>query len=113
MSRIRAIKQGVGVFAASAFNPIERVKFKDDTGICLPEYAFKMNIQLLKASDLNKKLRERGCMKVTVQRVCLIARGEKEVKTILDEIWKNPNKDEEIIIRYQEKIKSYTNLRKF
>ena len=106
LSRIRAIKQGVvGVFAASAFNPRERVRFKDGTEISLPEYAAGMNIQLLKASDFNKKLRERGCRKATVQRICRIARDEKEVRTILDEIWKNPDKDEEILLRIQEKNK--------
>ena len=58
MSRIRAIKQGViGVLTASAFNPKERVRFKDGTEISLPEYAARMNIQILKASDFNKKLR--------------------------------------------------------
>jgi len=94
----RAIKQGVvGVFAASAFNPKEKVRFKDGTEISLPEYAARMNIQLLKASDFNKKLRERGCRKATVQRICRIARNEDEVREILEAIWRNPEKDAEIL----------------
>jgi len=102
----RAIKQGVvGVFAASAFNPRERVRFKDGTEISLPEYAARMNIQLLKASDFNKKLRERGCTRATVQRICRIARDEREVREILEAIWKNPEKELEILKEIERKNK--------
>lgn len=56
----RQIKQGViGVFAGSAFNAREKVKLKDGTVVNLPSYVARMNIQLLKASDFNQKLRER------------------------------------------------------
>jgi len=51
----------------------------------------------LKTSDFNQKLRERGCIKVTVQKICRYARDEKEVRAILEAIWQNPEEDEEIL----------------
>ncbi len=96
----RKIKQGViGVFAGSTFNPREKVRLKDETEISLPAYAAKMNIQLLKASDFNQKLRERGCSKVTVQKICRIARNEDDVREILETIWREPERDAEILAK--------------
>jgi hypothetical protein len=65
-----------------------------------------MEIQLLKASDFNEKLRERGCPKgVTVQKVCKIAKDEEEVRELLDAIWKEPEKGEEILAAAGERNK--------
>ena len=48
-----------------------------------------MNIQLLKAADLNEMLHNRGVEKhVTVQKICTRARNEAEVRKVL-EIWDN------------------------
>jgi len=103
----RQLKQGVvGVFAASAFNPNENVKLKDETTISLASYAARMEMQLLKAVDFNQKLRERGCPeRATVQKVCKAARDEKEVREILDGIWKSPEKAEEILTEAMERNK--------
>jgi DNA-binding MarR family transcriptional regulator len=100
----RQVKQGiVGVFAGSAFDPKEKVRLKDENEISLATYAARMNIQLLKASDFNEKLRERGSGKlVTVQRVCKLARDEKEVRDTLEVIWENPKKSEEILAKTAE-----------
>jgi hypothetical protein len=101
----RKIKQGiVGVFAGSSFNPRENVRLKGETVVSLPTYAARMNIQLLKASNFNGKLRERGCpKKVTVQRICRIARDEREVREVLEAVWENPGKSEEILAKVAEK----------
>lgn len=101
----RQVKQGiVGVFAGSAFDPDEKVRLKDETEISLPAYAARMNIQILKAADLNEKLRERGAPKsVTVQKICRMSKDEKEVREILEAVWKNPEKSEEILIKTAEK----------
>lgn len=103
----RQVKQGVvGVFAASAFNPKETVRLKDETTISLASYASRMDMQLLKAADFNEKLRERGCPKgVTVQKVCKIARDEKDVRELLDAIWKEPEKSEKILAEAVERNK--------
>lgn len=103
----RQVKQGiVGVFAGSAFNPKESVRLKDETEISLATYAARMNIQLLKASDFNDKLRERGVPKeFTTQKICRIARDEKEVREVLETIWENPGKSEEILAKVAEKNK--------
>lgn len=103
----RELKQGVvGVFAAKAFDPKEKVRLKDETLIALPQYAARMNIQLLKASDFNQKLRERGIPKeVTVQKICKIAKDEEQVREILEEIWKKPEKSVEILEQVMEKNK--------
>jgi len=95
----RETKQGVvGVFAASAFNPKETVQLKDGTPISLAKYTARRDLQLLKASDFNQRLRERGCLKeVTVQKVCKQARDEEEVRQTLDQIWKQPTRSKEIL----------------
>ena len=103
----RRVKQGViGIFAGKAFNPKEKIRLKDETFVSLPQYAARMNIQLLKASDFNQKLRERGCSpNVTVQRICKAAKDEKEVREILKRIWASPEKAEEMLTKVLEKNK--------
>lgn len=95
----REIKQGViGIFAGSAFNPNEKVRISDNSNISLASYAAHRNIQLLKAADFNSKLHERGCPpKVSVQKVCKIAKDEKQVREILESIWQSPQKSEQIL----------------
>lgn len=57
-----------------------------------------MNIQLLKASDFNNKLHEKGCpTAISVQRVCACAGNEKEVREILNRIWEKPKTSEQIL----------------
>jgi hypothetical protein len=95
----RQVKQGVmGVFAAGTFDPREHVKIKDGTSVPLPAYASRINIQLFKASDFNTKLHERRCPSiVTVQKVCRIARDEKEVRQMLDTMWKDPANSQPVL----------------
>jgi len=90
----RQIRQGViGVFAGSAFDPKESVKIKDESVISLASYAARINVQLLKAADFNEKMRERGFDKdVTAQKICRIAADEKEVRRLLEDLWDNPEK---------------------
>ncbi len=103
----RRVKQGViGVFAGKAFNPKERVRLKDETFISLPEYAARMNIQLLKAPDFNQRLYERGCSRrITVQKICKYARGEDQVRNVLSYIWEKPKKAEEVLRKIIEENK--------
>jgi hypothetical protein len=95
----RDLKQGVvGVFSASAFNPKETVQFKDGSTISLAQYTARRELQLLKASDFNQKLLEKGCPKmVSVQKICKRARNEEEVRETLDRVWKQPERSEEIL----------------
>jgi len=101
----RQIKQGVyGVFAGGAFNPRENVQLKDGRAISLASYAARMNMQLLKATDFNSKLRERGCPSiVTVQKICKIVKDEGEVREVLDAIWDNSWRSKEILEKVLEK----------
>lgn len=87
----RAIKQGIiGIFAGTAFNPEEKVTIGNES-VSLAQYAARMNIQLLKAADLNEMLHTRGVdKKVTVQRICTRARNESEVREALARIWNDP-----------------------
>lgn len=65
-----------------------------------------INIQLLKASDFNEKLRERGVPKeATVQRIGHIARDEREVRELIEAIWESSTKAEEILNGVAEKNK--------
>jgi len=96
----REVKKNViGVFAAGAFNPKERVQLQGGGEVTLPSYAERLSIDIIKASDLNSKLRERGVEKkeVTVQKICRAASNEVEVRELLDEIWNGPKKAEEIL----------------
>ena len=94
----REVKKGViPVFGAGAFNPTEKVVVNGET-MTLAQYAAKMNIQLLKPSDFNSMLRKHGASKkVTVQKICRLCRNEKEVRGVLDEIWKSPAKATQIL----------------
>jgi len=95
----RQVKQGViGIFAGSSFNPKEKVKLKDSAEISLSSYTARMNIQLLTASDFNEKMHSKGCSRrITVQAICRSARDEREVRDVLDQIWTNPSKGEDIL----------------
>jgi len=108
----RDIKQGVvGVFAASAFNPKENVQLKDGSTISLTQYAARMRLQLLRASDFNQKLHEKGCARnVSVQRICKRAKNEDEVRETLERIWNQPKNAEEIL---KELLEKNTELYKF
>jgi len=103
----RAIKQGiVGVFAGSAFNPKENVRLKDESVISLATYAARINIQLLKAADFNEKMRDRGIPKeITVQRICKVAKDEREVRELFQAIWETPEKSDGILGTVIEKNK--------
>ena len=62
------------------------------------EIAARLNIQLLKPADFNSKLRERGVdKKVTVQKICKACKDEKQVRAILDEVWKIFSRSENIL----------------
>jgi len=72
----------------------------------LATYANRININLLKAADFNSQLRKRGCPKsVTVQKICRIGRDENEVREMLDDVWENSGKSEEILARMSAKNK--------
>lgn len=94
----RELKKGVvPVFGAGAYNPKEKVTANSQT-ITLAQYASRMNIKLLRPADFNSKLREHSVdKKVTVQRVSRFSRDEKDVRTVLDEIWLNPLKADEVL----------------
>jgi hypothetical protein len=101
----RQVQQGMtGIFAGSAFNPKENVQLKDGQTISLASYASRMNIQLLRASDFNQKLREHGCgLEASVQRICKACRDEDEVRGLLEELWKIPNNGEKLLADAVEK----------
>lgn len=101
----RSIKQGVnGIFAASSFNPNEKVHMKDGAEVSLASYAQRMNIQLLKASDFNKKLHDKGCpSEVSVQSICKVASKEDEVSEMLTEIWDDPSRSKDVLDRIRVK----------
>ena len=94
------------MFAASAFNPKETVQLKDGSKISLAQYAARMRLQLLRASDFNQKLHEKGCPRaVTVQKICRRARNEDEVREVLEKIWNWPDKAEELLKELLERNK--------
>lgn len=100
----REVMKGViPVFGAGAYNPKENVVVNKQK-ITLAQHASRMNIRLLRPVDFNSKLREFGVeKKITVQKVCRVAKNEKDVRRILDEIWKNPKKAKQTIEEVMEK----------
>jgi hypothetical protein len=103
----RAIKQGINaIFAASSFNPTENVTLRDGNKISLSHYANRMNIQLLRASDFNAKLRERGVPNtVTAQKICKSSQNEKEVRSTISKIWDDPKESITILAKITRKNK--------
>ena len=62
------------------------------------QYAARMSIQLLKASNLNVMLHKRGVHKsVSVQKICTRARNEGEVRDVLAKTWNEPKDARELI----------------
>lgn len=67
--------------------------------ISLAQYANRMNIKLLRPVDLNEKLRERDVdKKVSVQKIYRIFRDERQVREVLDQLWNQSKKAQEILI---------------
>lgn len=92
----RQVKNGVvGVFAGGAFEDIHVKVTNGKTGgnaITLAQYAERLNVQLLRASNFNEKLHDREVPKdVTVQKICKAARDERDVRRMLDSIWEKPD----------------------
>ena len=82
------------------------VILKEGNKISLIQYANRMNIQLLRASDFNTKLRERGIPNtVTVQKICKGSRHEDEVRDTLTKIWEDSRKAMTIINQLNSKNK--------
>ncbi len=102
----RQVKNGVvGVFAGGAFEDIH-VKVANDSGkdsndgntITLAQYAERLNVQLLRASNFNEKLRDKGVPKdATVQKICKAARDERDVRRMLDAVWEKPEDAKDIL----------------
>ena len=58
----------------------------------------RANIDLIKASDLNERLRNRGIESyVTIQKICRYAKDEKEVRDTLQKSWNQPSKGREFL----------------
>lgn len=104
----RQIKQGVRImFAASAFNPKATVQLKDQATISLAQYAARMNIEVLWASELNSQLHSHGVAKrVSVQKICKAAGNEDEVRSLLDRIWEKPDQAEALLSEAIQKNRS-------
>ncbi len=89
----------VGVFAGGAFEEvhIKMANGNHDT-ITLAQYAERLNVQLLRASDFNTKLRDRGVPKdVTAQKTCKAARNERDARRMLDVIWDKPERAKDVL----------------
>jgi hypothetical protein len=101
----RQVKNGVvGVFAGGAFEDVH-VKMASGSNNCasaitLAQYAERLNVQLLRASDFNTKLRDRGVPKdITVQKICKAARDERDVRRMLDAVWEKPEDAKDVLDR--------------
>lgn len=97
----RQVKNGVvGVFAGGAFEDVHiKMNGSDhNKAITLAQYAERLNVQLLRASDFNEKLRDRAVPKdVTVQKICKAARDERDVRRMLDAVWDKPEGAKDVL----------------
>ena len=90
-------KSVIPVFGAGAFNPKGRVLI-NEREYTLAQYAKMLNIKLLRPSDFNKQLRERGVdKKVTVQKISKACRDERNIREMLDNVWMKPERAPEIL----------------
>jgi len=88
----------VRVFAGTTYEPDEKVLLRDESRVNLAANAGRLNVHLLKASDFDAKLGERGAPpNATVQCICRLARGEGEARMALDAIWRDPDGAEDIL----------------
>lgn len=97
----RQVKNGVvGVFAAGAFEDVHiKMNGSNDT-LTLAQYAERLNVQLLRASNFNEKLRDKGVSKdVTVQKICKVTKDERDVRRTLDAAWDKPEGAKDILER--------------
>ncbi|MCD6484903.1 MAG: hypothetical protein J7L47_07335 [Candidatus Odinarchaeota archaeon] len=94
----RVLRQGVvGLFAGNTFNPHEKVVI-DGNELSLSQYAARLNITLIRSADLNERLHKHGVpTSVSVQKICRYCKDEKEVEQVLNAIWDNPTKAEDIL----------------
>lgn len=89
--------------AASAFNPRQSIQLKDGSTVSLTQYAARRELQIITAAKFNEKLREQGIpKKVTVQKVCRLARDEDEVRRTLDYLWSDSENAAKILKQLQE-----------
>jgi hypothetical protein len=90
-------KSVVPVFAAGTFNPKEQVLVNSEK-ITLSNYAFRLNIKLLRSADFNAKLHEHGIeKKISVQKICEASRNEKQVRENFNALWQAPEKTKEMV----------------
>ncbi|MEP0826707.1 MAG: hypothetical protein HRF40_14615 [Nitrososphaera sp.] len=74
------------------------VNGNNGTAITLAQYAERLNVQPLRASDFNTKLRDRGVPKdTTVQKICKAARDERDVRRMLDTVWDKPEGAKDVV----------------
>lgn len=102
----REIRQRiVAIFAGTAFNPEGKIRI-GESEITLAQYAARMKIDLIKASDLNEQLHKKGVDSyVTVQKVCEFSKNEFDVKEIITKIWNQPEKAKELLTQLSEENK--------
>jgi hypothetical protein len=96
----RELKKGVvPVFAAGVYNTRERVVV-GGTKMTLAQHASRMNVKLLRPADFNEKLRQHGVdNSTTVQRICRIAKDEKQVRELMNMVWNRPADSQTILIK--------------
>lgn len=100
----REIKQGiVAIFAGTAFNPEGKIRI-GDSEITLSQYAARVKLDLIKASDLNEQLHKKGVDSyITIQKTCEFSKNEAEVKDTLSKMWNQPEKAKEFLSYLSEK----------
>jgi len=102
----RKLKQGVVIlFAAPTFDEKAKVRLADGRTVGLAAYAAMRNIWLIKPKNLDTVLRLRGYGRVSVRKICEYAANEDEVRELLDRIWAEPERAEDIIAEVREKNK--------
>ena len=94
------------LFAAPTFDEKAKVRLADGRTVGLADYAAMRNIWLIKPRDLDTVLRLRGCRgRISVRKICEYAANEDEVREVLDRIWAEPERAEDVIAEVREKNK--------
>lgn len=93
------------------FNPKVQVRI-GDTSITLAQYAARMYLQLIKASNLNKRLHDnRIDQYVTIQKIWRFSKDKDEVREIFTKIWNQPQRAKELLSELSKGTKNSLNLK--
>jgi hypothetical protein len=102
----RIIKNGVVLWVSGAAIDSKATIPVGNEYLTVAQYAARLGIKFIATSEINAQLQKRGWEKASVNAICKAAKDANEAMQIFDEIWKHPDKAQDILGKYREQNKS-------